>query len=96
MGLRVEKLHDCLSAREFQALKFVACGLTSEQIAREMGVKTNSSTTYTRVMLEKLGFTTQSQATLYALHENLVTLDYAYAVMRDSLKEASWAYDVLA
>lgn len=95
MRLRVAKLHDCLSAREFQALKFVACGLTSEQIADRMGVKIPSATTYIRLMLEKLGFDDKTQATIYALHENLVTLDQAYIVMRESLKETSWAYDVL-
>jgi DNA-binding CsgD family transcriptional regulator len=61
-----------LSPREIEALRMVAAGATSGQIARSMGVGVNTAKTYVRRALDKLGCNTRAEAAAVASRRGLL------------------------
>ncbi len=63
---------DGLTAREVEVLRLVARGLTNAQIARELIVSLLTVKAHVRSIYSKLGVTSRSAATRYALEHHLV------------------------
>jgi two-component system, NarL family, nitrate/nitrite response regulator NarL len=61
-----------LTARERQALAFVAAGLTSKQIARQMSVAYSTVTVTVHHAIRKLGCQTRAQACVLAVREGII------------------------
>jgi DNA-binding NarL/FixJ family response regulator len=64
--------HEKLSTREFQVLTRLAAGSTVSDIAAEMQLSVKTVSTYRARMLEKLGITSNAEATRYALEHELL------------------------
>lgn len=64
-----------LTKRELQVLKLVAQGLSNQEIATELIVAERTITTHVSNILAKLHLANRTQATLYAIHEGLVSSD---------------------
>ena len=61
-----------LTAREAEVLFLVAHGLTSAQMAEQLAVSLATVNTHVRSIYSKLGITSRSAATRYALEHHLV------------------------
>src|SRR6266566_1804655 len=61
-----------LTAREVEVLRLLARGLTNAQIARELIVSLLTVKAHVRSMYSKVGVTSRSAATRYALEQHLV------------------------
>jgi DNA-binding NarL/FixJ family response regulator len=61
-----------LTAREVEVLRLLARGLTNAQIARELIVSLLTVKAHVRSIYSKLGVTSRSAATRYALEHHLV------------------------
>lgn len=64
-----------LTDREVDVLKLVAKGMSNEAIAQELAIAEVTVRTHVSNILSKLRVSNRVQATLYALHEGLVSLD---------------------
>jgi len=59
--------HDGLTAREQEVLKLVAAGLTNREAAATLGVSGRTVDAHLRSIYAKLGVTSRSAATRYAI-----------------------------
>ena len=66
---------DPLTTREVEVLKLVAQGLSNEEIAEQLVVAERTVRTHVSNILGKLHLANRTQAALYALRENLASLD---------------------
>ena len=63
---------DALTAREVEVLQLLAAGLTSAQIAEQLIISLLTVNTHVRSIYSKLGVTSRSAATRYAMEHKLV------------------------
>ena len=61
-----------LTEREVEVLRLVARGLTNQEVAVQRGLSTTTAGPHVQHVLEKLGVTTRSAATMIAMHKGLV------------------------
>ncbi|HZR40610.1 MAG TPA: LuxR C-terminal-related transcriptional regulator [Ktedonobacteraceae bacterium] len=64
--------HGSLTAREIEVLCLVAQGLTSTQIAQQLMITPLTVNSHVRSIYSKLGISTRSAATRYAIEQNLL------------------------
>jgi NarL family two-component system response regulator LiaR len=72
---KAPELAEPLTERERQVLTLLARGAANKAIARELGVTEKTAKGHVGNILGKLGLTSRTQAVIYALRHNLVTLD---------------------
>ncbi len=65
-------LHESLTPREIEVLRLLAQGSTSAQIARHLSITVLTVNSHVRSIYSKLGITSRSAATRYALEQKLV------------------------
>jgi two-component system NarL family response regulator len=63
-----------LTGREIEVLSLVAQGQTSRQIGTLLFISENTVKNHIRNILDKLGLHSRSEAVLYAVREDLITL----------------------
>lgn len=63
-----------LTGREIEVLSLVSQGQTSRQIGTELFISENTVKNHIRNILDKLGLHSRSEAVLYAVREDLITL----------------------
>ena len=63
-----------LSEREREILGLVAAGLSNQQIADDLGVSVNTVKVHLRNVFGKIGATSRTEATMYAVRAGLVTV----------------------
>jgi len=63
---------DGLTAREVEVLRLVAQGLTDAQVAEQLGISRRTVNWYLTVIYSKIGVSSRSAATRYALEHHLV------------------------
>jgi DNA-binding CsgD family transcriptional regulator/N-acetylneuraminic acid mutarotase len=61
-----------LSEREREILRLVATGASNKQIAQDLFISTNTVKVHLRNIFAKIGVTSRTEATLYAIREGLV------------------------
>lgn len=66
------ELHDALSPRELQVLRFIATGKTVKEIAAELSLSEKTIGTYRTRISDKLRLSTNVEITRYALQHKLV------------------------
>lgn len=64
--------HDRLSDREFDVMRGIASGSSVSEIAAQMHLSVKTVSTYRTRLLEKMGMSTNSELTRYALEHGLV------------------------
>jgi DNA-binding NarL/FixJ family response regulator len=64
-------LHELLSDREFQVLKFLADGKSVKEIAEELFLSVKTISTYRSRILEKLNFKNNSELIRYVLEHKI-------------------------
>jgi DNA-binding NarL/FixJ family response regulator len=64
-------LHERLSAREFEILRLIASGKTVKEAATELGLSSNTISTYRSRILEKMQMRTNAELTHYAIANQL-------------------------
>lgn len=64
--------HDRLSDREFDVMRGIASGSSVSEIAAQMHLSVKTVSTYRTRLLEKMGMSTNSELTRYALEHHLV------------------------
>ncbi|MEO9854204.1 MAG: response regulator transcription factor [Reichenbachiella sp.] len=69
------KSDDLLSTREIEVLKWVAKGLTTNQIADQLNVSTHTINSHRKNMLKKLELASPVELIVYAVKKGLVELD---------------------
>ncbi|MGH2390210.1 MAG: response regulator [Chloroflexota bacterium] len=72
---KTPELAEPLTEREREVLTLLARGAANKAIARELGVTEKTAKGHVGNILGKLGLTSRTQAVIYALRHNLVTLD---------------------
>ena len=60
--------------RSLEVLQHVSRGMTSKQIGHELFISENTVKNHIRNILDKLGLHSRSEAVLYAVREDLITL----------------------
>lgn len=64
-----------LTGRELEVLQLVARGKTSREIGNILFISENTVKNHIRNILDKLGLHSRNEAVLFAVRENLITLD---------------------
>ncbi|MBT3316106.1 MAG: response regulator transcription factor [Anaerolineae bacterium] len=64
-----------LTQRELETLKYIAQGMSNEEIAKNMVLQERTVAKYVSTILEKLNLQNRTQAALYALRKGLADLD---------------------
>ncbi|MDH3306238.1 MAG: response regulator transcription factor [Acidimicrobiia bacterium] len=64
-----------LTGREVEVLGFVARGLTSREIGEKLYISENTVKNHIRNILDKLGLHSRGEAVMYALREDLITIE---------------------
>jgi two-component system NarL family response regulator len=64
-----------LTGRELEVLQFVAKGHTSREIGDVLFISENTVKNHIRNILDKLGLHSRNEAVLYAVRENLISID---------------------
>jgi two-component system, NarL family, response regulator LiaR len=72
---KTPELAEPLTEREREVLTLLARGAANKVIARELGVTEKTAKGHVGNILGKLGLTSRTQAVIYALRHNLVTLE---------------------
>lgn len=72
-----DSLHATLTDREIEVLKLVAQGLDNHDIAAELVVSLSTVRSHVSNILNKLNLSNRTQAVLYALRNNIASLDDA-------------------
>lgn len=65
-------LHERLSPREFEILRYIASGNAVKEIARDLSLSGNTISTYRTRVLEKMNMRNNAELTHYAISNNLV------------------------
>lgn len=68
-------VHEALSDREFDVLRYTAMGKPVKQIAHELGLSPKTVSTYRRRVLDKLNLDSQAEAIRYAIGHGIVPDD---------------------
>jgi DNA-binding NarL/FixJ family response regulator len=68
-----------LTERERQVLREIAIGRTNKEIARSLQIALTTVKSHVRVILEKLGVDSRTQAALQAVRYELVSLEEVHA-----------------
>src|SRR5437016_3173009 len=63
---------DSLTARELEVLQLIALGLTNPQVAEHLILSRLTVNTHVRSIYSKLGVTSRSAATIYAIKHKLI------------------------
>lgn len=71
-GEEPRPLHEKLSDREFQTLRLLAAGMSTNEVAETLSVSPKTVSTYRRRILDKLGLDTTADLIRYALENDLV------------------------
>lgn len=71
-GEELRPLHEKLSDREFQTLRLLAAGMSTNEVAETLSVSPKTVSTYRRRILDKLGLDTTADLIRYALENDLV------------------------
>jgi DNA-binding NarL/FixJ family response regulator len=66
------KVHETLSNREFEVFKQIASGKTSNQIAIDLALSSNTVSTYKTRLLTKMNLKNTSEITRYAIENKLI------------------------
>src|SRR5512147_3170269 len=69
-----------ISEREREILRLVATGATNQQIAYKLNISINTVKVHLRNIFGKIGVTSRTEATLYAIRVGLVPVDEKRAV----------------
>ena len=64
--------HELLSNREFEIFKLLASGKTTSQVAESLSVAMTTVSTHRSRIMEKLGLSTNSDLTRYAISHNII------------------------
>ena len=64
-----------LTGREVEVLQLVAQGMTSREIGEKLFISENTVKNHVRNILDKLGLHSRSEAVMYALREDLISID---------------------
>lgn len=72
---KVEKSDEPISAREKNILKHIALGLTNKEIADKLFISIHTVVTHRKNITQKLGIKSVSGLTVYAILNNLITMD---------------------
>jgi two-component system NarL family response regulator len=64
-----------LTGREIEVLQLVARGMTSREIGLELFISENTVKNHIRNILDKLGLHSRNEAVLYAVRENLISIN---------------------
>jgi len=64
-----------LSQREMDFLKLMVKGMSNKEIASDLGLSIRTVQGHLRQIFKKLGVSSRTEAVVYALKENLITLD---------------------
>jgi DNA-binding NarL/FixJ family response regulator len=67
-----------LTEREIEVLILVARGYENQRIAEELHISARTARTHVSNILEKLGLTNRTQATLFALRLGLLRLEMVF------------------
>ena len=68
---------DELTDREKEIVKMVSLGLTNREIAEHLFLSTHTVTTHRKNITKKLGIKSASGLTIYAIVNNIITIDEA-------------------
>ena len=71
-SLSEKPLHEMLSDREFQVLRFIASGKTVKEIGEELSLSVKTISTYRTRILEKMKMRNNAELTHYAIQQKLV------------------------
>lgn len=71
-SLSEKPLHEALSDREFQVLRFIASGKTVKEIGEELSLSVKTISTYRTRILEKMKMRNNAELTHYAIQQKLV------------------------
>ena len=66
------KVHETLSNREFEVFKQIASGKTSNQIATDLALSSNTVSTYKTRLLNKMNLKNTAEITRYAIENKLI------------------------
>ncbi len=61
-----------LTAREVEVLRWVACGLTDNQVAEKLVISPRTVSTHLTSIYNKLGISSRSAATRFAVEQQLI------------------------
>jgi two-component system NarL family response regulator len=64
-----------LTGREVEVLQFIARGLTSREIGDQLYISENTVKNHVRNILDKLGLHSRGEAVMYALREELISME---------------------
>ncbi len=64
-----------LTGREIEVLQSVAEGLTSKEIGERLFISENTVKNHVRNILDKLGLRSRNEAVMYAIREELISID---------------------
>ncbi len=64
-----------LTGREVEVLQFIARGLTSREIGEHLYISENTVKNHVRNILDKLGLHSRGEAVMYALREELISME---------------------
>lgn len=64
-----------LTGREVEVLQLVAQGMTSREIGEKLFISENTVKNHVRNILDKLGLHSRNEAVMYALREDLISID---------------------
>lgn len=67
-----KKLHETLSAREFNVFKMIASGKAVSEIAESLSLSVTTVSTYRARIMAKMNMKTNANLTLYAIENNLL------------------------
>src|SRR5687768_8371466 len=77
-----------ISDREREILRLVATGATNQQIAYQLNISINTVKVHLRNIFGKIGVTSRTEATLYAVRNGLVLLNEASIAAPTAVAEA--------
>ena len=72
---RTNKSNETLSSREQNILKHIALGFTNKEIADQLFISIHTVVTHRKNITQKLGIKSVSGLTVYAILNNLITMD---------------------
>jgi two-component system NarL family response regulator len=64
-----------LTGREIEVLQAIAEGLTSKEIGERLFISENTVKNHVRNILDKLGLRSRSEAVMYAIRQDLISID---------------------